>query len=164
MDRKGVSTLVNLLILTYHRTLVLHYLLQSRGVYTILLYIFIKQRHVQTFWGIIHVCQAILETGSGRKLSHNGCTARNFDLPDHGFLLLTCSTGPMEWSTGNSYQAEALTNVLRYHTCRSSHPEDRKLPITELKWDARTLTNITGNTAHCFFAFFWLTEGSRNKK
>jgi hypothetical protein len=46
-----------------------------------------------------------------------------FDLPDHGFLLQTWSTGPMEWSTGNSYQAEALTNVLRYHTCRSSHPE-----------------------------------------
>jgi hypothetical protein len=40
-----------------------------------------------TFWGIIHVCQAILETGSGRKLSHNGCTAGNFDLPDHGFPL-----------------------------------------------------------------------------
>jgi hypothetical protein len=71
--------------------------------------------------------QAILETGRGRNLSHNGCTAGNFDLHDHGFLLLTCSTGPMEWSTGNSYQAEALTNVLRYHTCRSSHPEDRKL-------------------------------------
>ena len=31
-----------------------------------------------------------------KKLSHNGCTAGNFDLPDHGFLLLTCSTGPME--------------------------------------------------------------------
>jgi hypothetical protein len=62
------------------------------------------------------------------------------------FLLLTCSTGPMEWSTGNSYQAEALTNVLRYHTYRSSHPEDRKLPITELKWDARTVTNIVWHT------------------
>jgi hypothetical protein len=37
-----------------------------------------------------------LETGSVRKLSHNGCTASNFDLPDNGFLLLTCSTGPME--------------------------------------------------------------------
>jgi hypothetical protein len=23
--------------------------------------------------------------------------------PDYGFLLLTWSTGPMEWSTGNSY-------------------------------------------------------------
>ena len=31
-----------------------------------------------------------------KKLSHNGCTAVNFDQPDHGFLLLTCSTGPME--------------------------------------------------------------------
>jgi hypothetical protein len=27
---------------------------------------------------------------------YNCCTAGNFDLPDHGFLLLTCSTGPME--------------------------------------------------------------------
>jgi hypothetical protein len=54
---------------------------KSRGVLTILLYIFITQRHVQTFWGIIHVCQAILETGRGRKLSHNGCTAANFVLP-----------------------------------------------------------------------------------
>jgi hypothetical protein len=44
----------------------------------------------------------------------------------------------MELSTGNRYQAEALPNVLRYHICRSSHPEDRKLPITQLKWDART--------------------------
>ena len=112
---------------------------------------------------MIHVCQAILETGSGRQLSHNGCTVDNFDLPDHGFLLLTWSTGPMELSTGNSYQAEALTNVLRYHICRSNNPEDRKLPITELKWDARTVTDIPGDTAHWFFAFFWLTEGSRNK-
>jgi hypothetical protein len=53
-------------------------------------------------------CQAILETGSGRKLSHNGRTAVNLDLPDHGFLLLTCSTGPMKWSTGNSFQTVYL--------------------------------------------------------
>ena len=89
--------------------------------------------------------------------------SRNFDLPDHGFLLLTWATGPMEWSTGISYQAEALTNVLRYHTCRSSLPEDRKLPITELKWDARTVKDIPGNNAYWFFAFFWLMKGSRNK-
>jgi hypothetical protein len=62
----------------WYKTLVLHYLLQPRGVYTVFLYRFIKQRYVQTFWGIIHVCQAILETGSGRKLSHNGCTAANW--------------------------------------------------------------------------------------
>ena len=30
------------------------------------------------------------------KIEHNGCTAGNFDLPDHGFLLLTWYTGPME--------------------------------------------------------------------
>ena len=63
---------------------------------------------------------------------------------------------------GNSYQAEALTNVLRYHTCRSSLREDRMLPITVLKWDARTVTDIPGNNAYWFFAFFWLTKGSRN--
>ena len=64
---------------------------------------------------------------------------------------------------GNSYQAEALTNVLRYHTCRSSLPEDRTLPITELKWDARTVTDIPGNNAYWFFAFFWLTKGPEIK-
>jgi hypothetical protein len=69
----------------------------------------------------------------------------------------------MEMIYGNSYQAEALINRLRYHTCRSSHPENWKLPITELKWDARTVTDIPGDTAHWFFAFFWLTEGYRNK-
>ena len=104
-----------------------------------------------------------METGSGRKLSHNGCTAGNFDLPDHGFLLLTWSTGPMRLSTGNSYQGEALINVLKYHTCISSHPEDRNLPITELKWDARTVTDIPGNTAYWFSVYLWLTKGSRNK-
>jgi hypothetical protein len=45
----------------------------------------------------------------------------------------------------------------------SSLPEDGKLPITELKWDARTVTDIAGNNAYWFFAFFWLTKGSRNK-
>ena len=59
--------------------------------------------------------------------------------------------------------SEALTNVLRYHTCRSSLREDRKLPITELKWDARTVTDIPGNNANWFFAFFGLTKDSRNK-
>jgi hypothetical protein len=78
---------------------------------------------------IIHVCQAILETGSERKLSHNGCTAGNFDLPDHGFLLLNCSTGHMECSTGNSYQAEALTNVLRYHTNKTVYICFHSLPV-----------------------------------
>ena len=51
------------------------------------------------------------------------------------------------------YQAEALTNVLRYHTCKSSLPEDRKLPITELKWDARTVTDIRVIT-HIGFSHF----------
>ena len=64
---------------------------------------------------------------------------------------------------GNSYQEYALTNVLRYHTCRSSLPGDRKLPITELKWDARTVTDILGNNAYWFFAFFWLTKGPEIK-
>ena len=162
VDDNWAIMVVQPAILTYP-TMVFYFLLGPQVLWNNLRGIVIKQRHVQTFWGIIHVCQAILETGSVRKLSHNGCTAANFDLPDHGFLLLTSSTGPMEWSTGNSYQAEALINCLRYHTCRSSHPEDRKLPITELKWDARTVTDIPGNTAYWFFVFFWQTKGSRNK-
>jgi hypothetical protein len=36
-------------------------------------------------------------------------------------------------------------------------------PITELKWDARIVTVIPGNTAYWFFVFFWQTKGSRNK-
>ena len=36
------------------------------------------------------------------------------------------------------------------------------MPITELKWDARTVTDIPGNNAYWFFTFFWLTKGSRN--
>jgi hypothetical protein len=60
---------------------------------------------------------------------------------------------------GYSYQAEALKNVLRYHICISNHPEDRKLPITELKWDARTLMDIPGNNAHWLFAFFLANGG-----
>jgi uncharacterized protein YceK len=34
---------------------------------------------------------------------------------------------------------------------------------SKLKWDARTLTDIPGNTAYWFFAFVWLREGSRYK-
>jgi hypothetical protein len=131
VDDNWAIMVVQPTILTY-TTMVFYFWLGPQVLWNDLRGIVIKQRHWQTFWGIIHVCQAILETGSGRQLSHNGCTAGNFDLPDHGFLLLTWSTGPMEWSTGNSYQAEALTNVLRYHTCRSSLREDWKLSITEL--------------------------------
>jgi hypothetical protein len=49
-------------------------------------------------------------------------TAGNFDLPDHDFLLLNCSTGPMECSTGNSYQAEALRNVLIFRVFVAQSP------------------------------------------
>ena len=37
------------------------------------------------------------------------------------------------------------------------------MSITELKWDARTVTDILGNKAYWFFAFFGLTKGFRNK-
>jgi hypothetical protein len=32
----------------------------------------------------------------GISVTVHGCTASNVDLHDHGLLLLTCSTGPME--------------------------------------------------------------------
>ena len=121
-----------------------------------------------------HICQKILSSSIINCLWINlGITAiivkpATLAVDDLGSneatFHLTWSTGPMEWSTGNSYQAEALTNVLRYHTCRSSLPDNRKLPITELKLDARTVTDIPDNNAYWFFAIFWLTKGSRNKK
>jgi hypothetical protein len=37
------------------------------------------------------------------------------------------------------------------------------LPITELKWDARTVTDIPGNTAYWFFPFFWQPEAPEIK-
>ncbi len=83
--------------------------------------------------------------------------------PDIGFTLFTPIKGRIDSLTVYIYKAETCTNILRYHTCRSSLPEDRKLPITELKWDTRTVTDIPGNNAYWFFAFFWLTRGSRNK-
>ena len=84
-----------------------------------------------------------------------------------GFLLLTRSG--RSWSAWNDtygktfVNASALTNVLRYHTRISSLHEDQKLPITELKWDVRTVTDILGKNAYWFFAFFWLTKSSRIK-
>jgi hypothetical protein len=148
--RKGVKTSVNRLILNYRRTLVLHYLLQSRGVYTVLLYIFIKQRHVQTFWGIIHVYQAILETGSGPKLSHNHplpvpMSARitkylNKNVRRGLCLIYIFSFLFLEPSVSQKNakkQCAVLpgifvtvlvshSNILRYNTCISSYPGDRK--------------------------------------
>jgi hypothetical protein len=49
--------------------------------------IYLKKRHTETFRGILHVCQAILETGSGRKLSHNGCTAAILTYPTMVFYF-----------------------------------------------------------------------------
>jgi len=50
-------------ILTY-RTMVFYFWLGPQVLWNSLHGIVIKQRHVQTFWGIIHVDQATLRTGS----------------------------------------------------------------------------------------------------
>ena len=42
---------------------------------------------------------------------------------------------------------------MKYYTCRSSLHKERKLPITKLKWDAKTVTDIPGNTAYWFSHF-----------
>jgi hypothetical protein len=65
-----------------------------------------------------------------------------------------CTTILAQFSSTSGIQ-NSLTYM--YYTSK-----DRKLPITELKWDARTLTHIPGNTAYWFFVFFWQTKGSRN--
>jgi hypothetical protein len=81
---------------------------------------YVRRCIFQTLWDIIHVCQAIVETGSGRKLSHNGCTAGNFDIPDHGFLLLTWSTGPyLCFHTLPVPMAARITKYLNKYVCQA---------------------------------------------
>jgi hypothetical protein len=68
---------------------------------------------------IIHACQAILETGSGRKLSHNGCTAPILTYPTMVFYF---------WLAPH-----VLWNDLRIYQC--FHP----LPVPMAAWITKYL-------------------------
>ena len=46
--------------------------------------------------------------------------------PDIGFTLFTPIKGRIVSLTVYIYQAETCTNILRYNTCMSSYPGDRK--------------------------------------
>ena len=46
--------------------------------------------------------------------------------PDIGFTLFTLTKGPIDSLTVYNYNAETCTNILRYNTCMSSYPGDRK--------------------------------------
>ena len=49
-----------------------------------------------------------------------------FNLPDIGFTLFTPIKGRIDSLTVYIYKAETCTNILRYNTCMSSYPGDRK--------------------------------------
>ena len=49
-----------------------------------------------------------------------------FNLPDIGFTLFTPIKGRIDSLTAYIYKAETCTNILRYNTCISSYPGDRK--------------------------------------
>jgi hypothetical protein len=50
-----------------------------------------------------------------------------FNLPRHiGFTLFTPIKGRIDSLTVYIYKAETCTNILRYNTCMSSYPGDRK--------------------------------------
>ena len=46
--------------------------------------------------------------------------------PDIGFTLFTPIKGRINSLTVYIYKAETCTNILRYNTCMSSYPGDRK--------------------------------------
>ena len=46
--------------------------------------------------------------------------------PDIGFTLFTPIKGRMDSLTVYIYKAETCPNILRYNTCMSSYPGDRK--------------------------------------
>jgi hypothetical protein len=48
------------------------------------------------------------------------------NLPDIGFTLFTPIKGRIDSLTVYIYKAEKCTNILRYNTCMSSYPGDRK--------------------------------------
>jgi hypothetical protein len=146
VDHNWAIMVVQPTILTYP-TMVFYFWLATQVLWNDLRWIVIKKRHWQTF--LVYLCVHPLPVRMAARI-----TKYLNKYMRTGLCLIYMSsfyfwspplarkrrqpTGPMEWFTGNSYQTEALTNVFRFHTCRSSHPEDRKLPITELKWDART--------------------------
>ena len=71
----------------------------------------------------IHVDQAILGTGRGENIGKSSY----FNLPpDIGFTLFTPIKGRIDSLTVYIYKAETCTNILKYNTCMSSYPGDRK--------------------------------------
>ena len=62
-------------------------------------------------------------TGKGENLGKPSY----FNLPpDIGFTLFTPIKGRIDSLTVYIYKAETCTNILRYNTCMSSYPGDRK--------------------------------------
>jgi hypothetical protein len=80
----------------------------------------------------VHVCQAIVETGRGRKLSHNGCTAGNFDLPNNGFLLLPMAARITKYL--NKYVRSGICLIYMSSFYFWSPPLARKMRKTNVRY------------------------------
>ena len=59
-------------------------------------------------------------------MGENICKPSYFSLSDIGFTLFTPIKGRIDSLTVYIYKAETCTNILRYNTCISSYPGDRK--------------------------------------
>ena len=69
------------------------------------------------------VIRDAMGTGRGEKIGKSSY----FNLPqDVGFTLFTPIKGRIDSLTIYIYKAETCTNILRYNTCMSSYPGDRK--------------------------------------
>ena len=74
------------------------------------------------------VIRAAMGTGRGENIGK----PFYFNLPqDIGFTLFTPIKGRIDNRTVYIYKAETGTNILRYNTCMSSYPGDRKWTTIE---------------------------------
>ena len=69
------------------------------------------------------VIRAAMRTGRGEDIGRPSY----FNLPpDIGFISFTPIKGRIDSLTVYIYKAETCTNILRYNTCMSNYPGDRK--------------------------------------
>ena len=66
-----------------------------------------------------------------RKGGENISKSSYLNLPDIGFTLFNPIKGRIDSITVYIYKAETCTNILRYNTCMSSYPGDRKWTTIE---------------------------------
>ena len=103
--------------------------LANEGLQKYKLNIYIKQRPLRTYL----LRYLVILPPWGLAGSENIGKPFYFNLPpDIGFTLFTTIKGRIDSLTVYIYKAETCTNILRYNTCMSSYPGDRKWTKIEL--------------------------------